>query len=131
MMPKGTENREPFLKTDSFTPLSPEVMVGVCDTLEKIWGMGKKEHVFLEDPLEGLIQTILSQNTNDKNRDRAYAALIKRFPHWEEILAVREEELQETISVAGLSKVKSRYIRQALQCVQETFGKCSLNDLKS
>ena len=118
-------------KVVSFSPLSSNEMIRVCDTLEEIWGMGKKEHDFLKDPLEGLIQTILSQNTNDKNRDRAYTALIKRFPHWEEVLAAREEDVQGTIAVAGLSKVKSRYIRQTLECIKKSFGKCSLEDLKN
>ena len=34
-------------------------------------------------PLDELVSTVLSQNTNDTNRDRAFVALRKRFPTWE------------------------------------------------
>jgi len=40
-------------------------------------------------PLDELVSTILSQNTNDANRDRAFQALRLRFPTWE---AVRDAE---------------------------------------
>ena len=33
--------------------------------------------------LDELVSTILSQNTNDVNRDRAFDALVARFPTWE------------------------------------------------
>ncbi len=110
--------------------LSRERLFEICDSLEKLWGMGKEKHVFLADPLDGLIQTILSQNTNDKNRDRAYTELKKQFPFWENVLLAPEEDLEKAISVAGLSKVKSRYIREVLEFVEKTFGELSLKSLK-
>ena len=36
-------------------------------------------------PIAELIKTVLSQHTNDRNRDRAFAALRERFPSWEEV----------------------------------------------
>ena len=36
-------------------------------------------------PIDELVSTILSQNTTDLNRDRAFAALRARFPTWEAV----------------------------------------------
>ena len=35
------------------------------------------------DPTSELVLTVLSQNTNDVNRDRAFERLRERFPTWE------------------------------------------------
>ena len=40
-------------------------------------------------PLDELVSTILSQNTNDANRDRAFDRLRGNFPSWE---AVRDAD---------------------------------------
>ena len=37
-------------------------------------------------PIDELVCTILSQNTNDRNRDLAYQALRRRFATWEQVL---------------------------------------------
>ncbi len=112
-------------------PFSKEKLLDICDCLEKTWGMGRKAVSFLEDPLEGLVQTILSQNTNDKNRDRAYARLMEQYPLWENVVSAEEEDLQQAIGVAGLSKIKSNYIRQALTSIKARLGEYSLEKLKS
>ena len=46
-------------------------------------------------PLDVLVGTILSQNTNDQNRDRAYEALRRRFPTWEAVRDAPEAEVVE------------------------------------
>src|SRR5919198_424167 len=43
-------------------------------------------------PVDELILTVLSQNTNDRNRDVAYFRLRERFPSWD---AVRDAPLDE------------------------------------
>ncbi|NOY87676.1 MAG: endonuclease III [Deltaproteobacteria bacterium] len=65
-------------------------------------------------PLDELILTILSQNTNDRNRDRAFSALVERFPHWKDVLSSSREELEKVISPAGLGPTKSRRIWRIL-----------------
>lgn len=108
------------------------VVLWVLDVLEKAWGMGKLSPVKAhEDPVDGLIVTILSQNTNDKNRDRAFAQLKLRFSSWEEAAASSIEELASTIRAAGLGEVKARYINQALKRIKERFGEYSLKGMKS
>ena len=42
------------------------------------------------DPLEELVTTILSQNTNDTNRDHAYRSLIDRFGSFEAVIEARK-----------------------------------------
>lgn len=111
--------------------LSKEGLTEVCDLLESLWGMGKQHISFLEDPLEGLVQTILSQNTNDKNRDKAYAKLKLHYPLWKDVAMAKEEELQQSIAIAGLGNVKSRYILQALASVKSHLGEYSLDSMKN
>ncbi len=71
------------------------------------------------DPLEILIRTILSQNTNDENRDRAYASLRERFPSFKEVVAADEQELAEALRPGGLHRQKARRIKQILQQISQ------------
>lgn len=59
------------------------------------------------DPLEELILTVLSQNTSDVNRDRAYGALRARFPTWEALARGREEDVADAIRPGGLANTKA------------------------
>jgi endonuclease-3 len=83
----------------------------------------------LDDPLEVLIRTILSQNTNDRNRDLAYAELRRRFPRWEDIVEADAEGIAEAIKVGGLARQKSARIKDVLQWVQERWGSMTLAPL--
>lgn len=67
-----------------------------------------------DDPLEELILTVLSQNTNDINRDRAFASLRSRYPTWDELAAARPSDLAEAIRSGGLSNVKAPRILDIL-----------------
>ncbi|TNF49237.1 hypothetical protein EP232_01640 [bacterium] len=83
-------------------------------------------------PLDELILTILSQNTNDRNRDRAYTSLKSRFPKWENILKSTPGELQAAIATAGLGHTKSTRIWNILEAAlvkkEIVFDKlCSLS----
>ncbi len=71
------------------------------------------------DPLEELILTVLSQNTNDLNRDRAFAAMRARFPTWEALADAPEEALEEAIRPGGLSNIKARRILAILHEIRE------------
>jgi len=84
-------------------------------------------------PLTGideLVSTILSQNTNDRNRDVAFFALKKAFPDWE---AVRDADPDAVISVirpAGLANQKGPRIQAALQQISAERGSLDLSFLK-
>jgi endonuclease-3 len=66
------------------------------------------------DPIDELILTILSQNTNDRNRDRAFTALKARCPDMRQVLHLTGEELARIIEPAGLGPTKSRRIHDLL-----------------
>jgi endonuclease-3 len=73
-------------------------------------------------PLDELVLTILSQNTNDRNRDVAYARLRGRFSSWEEVAGAPLAEVEEAIRPGGISKVKSQRIQQILKVIATETG---------
>ncbi len=82
------------------------------------------------DLIEVLIQTILSQNTNDRNRDRANQRLKTRFPHWEDLLRARTQDVIQAIQPGGLAVQKARVIHEILHWIKEREGKLNLSFLK-
>lgn len=104
----------------------------VLDVLESLWGQEKSPRVSaFEDPLDGLILTVLSQNTNDNNRDRAFENLKSLYPTWEVVAGVPSEELADAIRVAGIANVKSVRIKEILEVINRAFGAYSLRDMVS
>jgi len=80
--------------------------------------------------LDELVSTILSQNTNDVNRDRAFDALRARFQTWEEVRDASETEVIEAIRPAGLANQKGPRIQKVLQAITEERGSLELSFLK-
>jgi endonuclease-3 len=68
-------------------------------------------------PIAELVLTVLSQSTNDRNRDVAYLRLRERFPHWEQVRDAPLEEIEEAIRPGGISKVKSARIQAILRAI--------------
>jgi endonuclease-3 len=68
-------------------------------------------------PVDELILTVLSQNTNDRNRDVAYARLRERFSSWAEVGAAPVEEVEDAIRPGGLAPTKAVRIKQILEAV--------------
>jgi endonuclease-3 len=81
------------------------------------------------DPVASLVNTILSQNTNDVNRDRAFEQLRERFPTWEAVRDAPEEELIDAIRPAGLGPTKGPRIQEALRRIAAERGELSLDFL--
>ena len=81
-------------------------------------------------PLDVLVNTVLSQNTNDQNRDRAYAALRRRFTTWEAVRDAPEAEVIEAIRPAGLASQKGPRIQQMLREITQERGSLELDFLK-
>src|SRR5678816_1976968 len=79
--------------------------------------------------IDELVSTILSQNTNDINRDRAYNALRARFPNWESVRDAKTEEVIEAIRPAGLANQKGPRIQQVLKSITEERGSLDLSFL--
>jgi endonuclease-3 len=80
-------------------------------------------------PIAELILTVLSQSTNDRNRDVAYLALRERFPSWEDVRDAPVDAIEETIRPGGISKVKSARIKSILRAITDTApgGELSLD----
>ena len=81
------------------------------------------------DPVGELVSTILSQNTNDVNRDRAYDRLRKQLPTWEAVRDADPELVREAIRPAGLANRKGPAIQRALRHISEERGELNLNFL--
>lgn len=81
------------------------------------------------DPISGLVSTILSQNTNDVNRDRAFEQLRQRFPTWEAVRDAEEQEIGDAIRTAGLANHKAPAIQRALRHISVQRGELSLDFL--
>ena len=65
-------------------------------------------------PIAELVRTVLSQNTNDRNRDVAYNRLRERFPTWEQVRDAPTEEVEAAIKPGGLSVTKAPRIQEIL-----------------
>lgn len=96
--------------------------------LEKEYGAPQRDRG--ADPLDTLIQTILSQNTNDLNRDRAYERLKNRFPRWEDVLQAKKEAILSAIRPGGLAGQKAKRIQETLRWIQKREGRLTLSFLK-
>jgi endonuclease-3 len=71
------------------------------------------------DAMAELVLTVLSQSTNDRNRDVAYLRLRERFASWEAVRAAPLQEVEEAIRPGGISKVKSARIQSILRAIGE------------
>ena len=69
------------------------------------------------DGLAELVLTVLSQSTNDRNRDVAYLRLRERFDSWEAVRGAPLEAVEEAIRPGGISKVKSARIQAILRAI--------------
>jgi endonuclease-3 len=81
-------------------------------------------------PVDELVSTILSQNTNDVNRDRAFAALREAFPTWEAVRDAHAEAVVQTIRPAGLANQKGPRIQAVLQGITRERGSLDLRFLR-
>jgi endonuclease-3 len=68
-------------------------------------------------PIAELVLTVLSQSTNDRNRDVAFLRLRTRFPSWEAVRDAPVAEVEEAIRPGGISKVKSVRIQEILRAI--------------
>ena len=71
------------------------------------------------DPIAELVLTVLSQSTNDRNRDVAYLRLRERFASWGQVRDAPVAEVEEAIRPGGISKVKSVRIQAILRAIGE------------
>ena len=90
-------------------------MRAIRDRLRELYGRPAAEPH--GRPIEELVRTVLSQNTNDRNRDVAFARLRERFPTWEEVRDAPVAEVEEAIRPGGLAPTKAVRIQQILSAL--------------
>lgn len=79
--------------------------------------------------IDELVSTILSQNTNDVNRDRAFESLRAKFPTWESVRDAKEADVIAAIRLAGLANQKGPRIQQVLREITKERGSLNLDFL--
>jgi endonuclease III len=80
-------------------------------------------------PLDELIDCILSQSTNDANRDRAFDGLKAAFASWEEVRDADVKDVVEAIKPAGLANQKAPRIQKVLRTITEQYGSLNIDFL--
>jgi endonuclease-3 len=101
--------------SDAFSPSDRRRLRRIRDRLRSAYGRPiLRPH---GAPVDELILTVLSQNTNDRNRDLAYARLRERFSSWAEVRDAEEDELEEAIRPGGISRVKAARIQRILRAL--------------
>jgi endonuclease III len=83
-----------------------------------------------QDPLHTLVLTILSQNTTDMNRDRAYRSLMERFITLEGIRTAEPGDIASAIQVGGLQHQKALSLQGALRRIADERGALDLSFLR-
>ncbi len=79
--------------------------------------------------MDELVSTILSQNTNDVNRDRGFNALRAKFPTWEAVRDAQAGDVIAAIKPAGLANQKGPRIQQVLRAITSERGSLNLDFL--
>jgi endonuclease III len=96
----------------------PRRVRAIRDRLRMVYGIPLAEPH--GHPIAELVLTVLSQSTNDRNRDVAYLALRERFPNWDEVRDAPVDEVEEAIRPGGISRVKSARIKSILRAISDT-----------
>ena len=106
-------------KTDgrqkAWKPPTRTRVVRVRERLREVYGIPRMQPH--GHPIAELVLTVLSQSTNDRNRDVAYLRLRERLPTWEAVMQAPVGEVEEAIRPGGISKVKSARIKAILEAI--------------
>jgi endonuclease-3 len=98
----------------------------IRERLREIYGVpGWPPH---QRPLDELVLTVLSQSTNDRNRDAAFAELRDRFRSWEAVRDAPVEEVEAAIRPGGISRVKSHRLQAILRALGDDLDVSWLRD---
>lgn len=120
-----TMKRDPASDIDKST----ESILYIIQNLRSVYGAPKIERGL--DPLDVLIETILSQSTTNANSGRAFESLKRRFPTWELARRARVSSIEAAIRSGGLARQKSVRIKQLLNEIHERRGSLDLSFLET
>src|ERR1700728_4647931 len=120
MTPAASSRARAPHRAAPWQPPSRARVLRVRDRLRDVYGIPlMRPH---EQPIAELILTVLSQSTNDRNRDVAFLRLRTRFPAWEAVRDAPVAEIEEAIRPGGISKVRSVRIQAILRAMPERPG---------
>lgn len=123
----GTLGDRPFImkrKVSIDGPRPQESTPYIIQNLKAVYGVPKPQHGL--DPLDVLIETILSQSTTNANSNRAFESLKRRFPDWEAARRARVASIEAAIRSGGLAKQKSVRIKALLNEIHQRRGSLDL-----
>jgi endonuclease III len=89
-----------------------DYFIAIDDILRTKFG---SPHIKPEEPTAALVRGILSQNTTDKNRDRAFDELLKRYPQWKDVASAPVERIADAVRVAGMANTRASRIVATLK----------------
>jgi endonuclease-3 len=95
-------------------------VLAIRDRLRELYGAKANEPH--GHPIAELVRTILSQHTNDRNRDAAFDAMRARYPTWAEVRDADTEELAVALRPGGLSNTKAPRIQEVLREAENREG---------
>jgi endonuclease-3 len=113
----------------SESALARESIPYIIQNLRAVYGVTRPTRGL--DPLDVLIETILSQSTTNANSKRAFESLKQRFPAWESARRARVSSIESAIKSGGLAKQKSIRIKELLIDINNRRGSLDLTFLKT
>jgi endonuclease III len=117
-MSATTRTRAQRTAARNWTNPSRARVLRIRERLREVYGVpAMKPH---GHPIAELVLTVLSQSTNDRNRDVAYLRLRQRLPRWEQVRDAPVAVVEEAIRPGGISKVKSARIQSILRAISDT-----------
>lgn len=125
----GKDTRRPRTSDPNVSPHASDSIPYIIQNLKAVYGIPRPERGL--DPLDVLIETILSQSTSNANSGRAFECLKKRFPTWEQARRARVTSIETAIRSGGLARQKSIRIKNLLNEIHRQRGSLDLSFLKS
>lgn len=121
-----------LMKTQREISQQPTDGPPILDVVEALRARsGTPERGEPEPPIDGLIATILSQNTSDINTERSFRSLKQRFADWDAVVDAPVNEVADAIRSGGLADRKAPRIQQVLRDIRERTGGYDLGFLGS
>jgi endonuclease III len=119
--------RQPTVPRSRWTRAPARRVRAIRDRLRELYGrpVAPPHHQGVEER----ILTVLSQSTNDRNRDVAFLRLRDRFPSWEAVRDAPLEEVEEAIQPGGLHRQKSVRIQEILRALPDPITLDALADM--
>jgi endonuclease III len=100
----------------------------VCASLKNEYGHSRLNNP--KNPLDDLVYVIMSNRTLPKMARRTYRDLKKKYPKWDMVLESKTATVKKILAPAGLSSIRTAYIRKMLRIIRRDFNKCTLRPLK-